>query len=105
MYIRYVNKLCELHLECENWTEAGLTLMLHAKLLQWSNIPLNTLLKSHRHPNCQTHRDLKEALYYDIVQYLDKGKVGVPIFMTIIFSCSQIKQYVVLDVGNSSRRV
>ncbi|XP_077292342.1 dedicator of cytokinesis protein myoblast city [Arctopsyche grandis] len=75
MYIRYVNKLCELHLQCENWTEAGLTLMLHAKLLHWSNIPLNTLLKSHRHPGCQTHRDLKEALYYEIIQFLDKGKM------------------------------
>lgn len=33
MYIRYLHKLCDLHLECDNYTEAAYTLMLYAKLL------------------------------------------------------------------------
>uniref|UniRef100_A0A671LA44 Dedicator of cytokinesis protein 1-like n=1 Tax=Sinocyclocheilus anshuiensis TaxID=1608454 RepID=A0A671LA44_9TELE len=34
MYIRYLYKLCDLHKECDNYTEAGYTLLLHAKLLR-----------------------------------------------------------------------
>ncbi|XP_046384567.1 dedicator of cytokinesis protein 1 isoform X4 [Ischnura elegans] len=75
MYIRYVNKLCDLHLECDNYTEAAFTLRLHSKLLNWSDNPLPTLLKSNRYPHCQTHRELKENLYDDIIEYFDKGKM------------------------------
>ncbi|XP_012257396.2 dedicator of cytokinesis protein 1 isoform X1 [Athalia rosae] len=75
MYIRYVNKLCELHLECDNYTEAAYSLKLHSQLLAWSDQPLPPLLRSHRYPSCQTHRELKEALYSDIVDYFDKGKM------------------------------
>ncbi|XP_014608633.1 PREDICTED: dedicator of cytokinesis protein 1 isoform X1 [Polistes canadensis] len=75
MYIRYVNKLCELHLECDNYTEAAYTLKLHSLLLDWSDQPLPPLLISHRYPSCQTHRELKEALYNDMIEYFDKGKM------------------------------
>ncbi|KAK2584698.1 hypothetical protein KPH14_007033 [Odynerus spinipes] len=75
MYIRYVNKLCELHLECDNYTEAAYTLKLHSQLLAWSDQPLSPLLISHRYPLCQTHRELKEALYNDMIEYFDKGKM------------------------------
>uniref|UniRef100_A0A8C7Z7G6 Dedicator of cytokinesis 1 n=1 Tax=Oryzias sinensis TaxID=183150 RepID=A0A8C7Z7G6_9TELE len=34
MYIRYLYKLCDLHRECDNYTEAAYTLLLHAKLLK-----------------------------------------------------------------------
>ncbi|KAM6415466.1 dedicator of cytokinesis protein 1 isoform 7-T7 [Rhynochetos jubatus] len=34
MYIRYLYKLCDLHKECDNYTEAAYTLLLHAKLLK-----------------------------------------------------------------------
>ena len=34
MYIRYLHKLCDLHLECDNFTEAAHTLMLYSRLLQ-----------------------------------------------------------------------
>lgn len=76
MYIRYVNKLCDLHLECDNFTEAAHTLRLHSQLLQWSDASLPPLLRSPRHITCHTHRQLKEALYYDIINYFDKGKVS-----------------------------
>ncbi|XP_024936302.1 dedicator of cytokinesis protein 1 isoform X7 [Cephus cinctus] len=75
MYIRYVNKLCELHLECDNYTEAAYSLKLHSQLLAWSDQPLPPLLRSHRYPHCQTHRELKEALYNDMIEYFDKGKM------------------------------
>lgn len=77
MYIRYVNKLCQLHVECDNYTEAGYALQLHSKLLSWTDDPLPPHLKSQRHPDRQTHLDLKEALYRDSIQYFAKGKVGV----------------------------
>ncbi|XP_031352316.1 dedicator of cytokinesis protein 1-like isoform X2 [Photinus pyralis] len=75
MYIRYVNKLCDLHLECDNHTEAAYTLQLHSNLLNWSDEMLPPLLKSNRYSDCHTHRQLKEALFYNIIDYFDKGKM------------------------------
>ncbi|KAL1137917.1 hypothetical protein AAG570_009612 [Ranatra chinensis] len=75
MYIRYVNKLCDLHLECDNFTEAAYTLKLHAKLLSWMDTPLQGMLRNSKYPHCHTHRQLKEALYFDILQYFDLGKM------------------------------
>lgn len=75
MYIRYVNKLCDLHLECDNFTEAAYTLQLHSNLLNWSDEMLPPLLKSNRYTVSHTHRQLKESLYYNIIDYFDKGKV------------------------------
>ncbi|XP_067134875.1 dedicator of cytokinesis protein 1-like [Centruroides vittatus] len=75
MYIRYLYKLCDLHLECDNYVEAAFTLKLHAKLLRWSDEILPQILKNDKYPNCETHRELKEKLYYDIINYFDKGKL------------------------------
>jgi dedicator of cytokinesis protein 1 len=85
MYIRYVNKLCELHLECDNFTEAAYTLRLHSKLLMWSNSEISFMLKSSRYPNYLTHRELKEKIYYEMIDYFDKGKVIV--FFTCTLVC------------------
>ena len=41
MYIRYVHKLKDLHLESDNYTEAAYTVMLYAKLLHVSHTPLS----------------------------------------------------------------
>lgn len=38
---RYLYKLRDLHLDCENYTEAAYTLLLHAELLEVSNSELN----------------------------------------------------------------
>ncbi|XP_065350993.1 dedicator of cytokinesis protein 1 isoform X4 [Cloeon dipterum] len=75
MYIRYVNKLFDLHLECDNFTEAAYTLKLHSKLLMWSNNKISFLLRSSRYPEHSTHRELKERIYYDIIDNFDKGKM------------------------------
>ncbi|XP_056150508.1 dedicator of cytokinesis protein 2-like [Lampris incognitus] len=37
MYIRYLYKLRDLHLDVENYTEAAYTLLLHSRLLKWSD--------------------------------------------------------------------
>ena len=75
MYIRYLNKLCDLHLECDNFTEAAYTLQLHSELLQWTDDPLPALLLTSRHPQAVTQRQLKEALYLDSIDYFDRGKM------------------------------
>lgn len=75
MYIRYLNKLCDLHLECDNFTEAAYTLELHTKLLNWTDDPLLPILKSSRYSDAKTHRQLKAALYYTIIENYSKGKV------------------------------
>ncbi|KRG01267.1 dedicator of cytokinesis protein 1 isoform X1 [Drosophila mojavensis] len=74
MYIRYVYKLCALHMEFDNYTEAAFTLKLHMDLLHWTDAELSPQLRSYRHISCRTHRELKEALYFEIMEYFDRGK-------------------------------
>lgn len=76
MYIRYLNKLSDLHIDCGNYTEAAFTLELHTKLLNWSDELLSSLLKDDKYPYAKTHRELKEALYYTIIDNYGRGKVG-----------------------------
>lgn len=75
MYIRYLYKLCDLHMKCDNYTEAANTLKLHVGLLKWTDDRLDPMLQSGWYPAARTHRELKEYLYYDIISYFDKGKV------------------------------
>ncbi|XP_050707802.1 dedicator of cytokinesis protein 1-like isoform X3 [Eriocheir sinensis] len=75
LYLRYVYKLCKLHLDCDNYTEASYSLMLHSNLLSWTPAPLGPSLKSPLHDTVMTHNELKERLYEDIIVYFDKGKM------------------------------
>lgn len=75
MYIRYLNKLYELHLDCDNYTEAAYTLELYTSLLKWSDDSLSQLLRSDKYPLSKTHRQLKEQLYYTIIENYSKGKM------------------------------
>ncbi|XP_076362645.1 dedicator of cytokinesis protein 3-like isoform X4 [Tachypleus tridentatus] len=70
MYVRYIYKLCDLHLPAENYTEAAFTLKLHADLLSWSNCSLPGDQRYREQPEWQR----KEALYLKIIEYFDKGK-------------------------------
>ncbi|XP_030761843.1 dedicator of cytokinesis protein 1 isoform X2 [Sitophilus oryzae] len=74
MYIRYMNKLVDLHIECENYTEAAFALELHTKLLRWSDESL-PLLFSKFAVNAKTHRQLKTALYNQIIGNFNNGKM------------------------------
>ncbi|KAM4826766.1 LOW QUALITY PROTEIN: dedicator of cytokinesis protein 2 [Thomomys bottae] len=75
MYIRYLYKLRDLHLDCDNYTEAAYTLLLHTWLLKWSDEPCTSLVVQTGRQPPQTHRQLKEALYETIIGYFDKGKM------------------------------
>uniref|UniRef100_A0A3Q3M374 Dedicator of cytokinesis 2 n=1 Tax=Labrus bergylta TaxID=56723 RepID=A0A3Q3M374_9LABR len=72
MYIRYLYKLRDLHLEGENYTEAAYTLLLHSRLLKWLDETCSPQFESHGY---QTQRQLKETLYDTIIDYFDKGKM------------------------------
>uniref|UniRef100_A0A8D0BC85 Dedicator of cytokinesis 2 n=1 Tax=Salvator merianae TaxID=96440 RepID=A0A8D0BC85_SALMN len=75
MYIRYLYKLRDLHLDCENYTEAAYTLVLHASLLKWSDEQCTPQVMQTEFQSSQTHRHLKEHLYEMIIEYFDKGKM------------------------------
>ncbi|XP_043912113.1 dedicator of cytokinesis protein 1 [Protopterus annectens] len=75
MYIRYLYKLCELHKECDNYTEAAYTLLLHAKLLKWSEEPCAAHLTQRDGYQATTQGQLKEQLCHEIINYFDKGKM------------------------------
>uniref|UniRef100_A0A674MMB8 Dedicator of cytokinesis 1 n=1 Tax=Takifugu rubripes TaxID=31033 RepID=A0A674MMB8_TAKRU len=75
MYIRYLYKLCDLHKECDNYTEAAYTLLLHARLLKWSDDPCAAHLTQRDDYHAATQRQLKDQLYQQIINYFDKGKM------------------------------
>uniref|UniRef100_A0A673ZHR1 Dedicator of cytokinesis 5 n=1 Tax=Salmo trutta TaxID=8032 RepID=A0A673ZHR1_SALTR len=75
IYIRYLYKLRDLHLVCENYTEAAYTLLLHAELLEWSDKPCAPHLIPGDGQHVWTQQELKERLFQEIICYLDKGKM------------------------------
>ncbi|XP_030629626.1 dedicator of cytokinesis protein 1 [Chanos chanos] len=75
MYIRYLYKLCDLHKECDNYTEAAYTLLLHAKLLKWSDEACAAHLTQRDGYQATTQGQLKDQLYQEIINYFDKGKM------------------------------
>lgn len=71
-----MNQLYPLHLECNRFTEAAYTLKVHSELLLWSNDVLPFILRSpFRYPSSETHSQLKESLYIDIIDYFNRGEV------------------------------
>lgn len=91
MYLRYIHKLCDLHIPSGNFTEAAFTLKLHADILKWSwNLIANPTLHSFNVLPAQDRIQfrewpewqVKEKLYLDIIEYFDKGKCweeGLPL--------------------------
>uniref|UniRef100_A0A8C4X026 Dedicator of cytokinesis 1 n=1 Tax=Eptatretus burgeri TaxID=7764 RepID=A0A8C4X026_EPTBU len=75
IYIRYLYKLHDLHLQCKNYTEAGFTLQLYANLLYWSDDQCAPHLNFRGTHHGSTQRELKENLYNQIIDYFDKGKM------------------------------
>ncbi|NXK42830.1 DOCK2 protein, partial [Piprites chloris] len=75
MYIRYLYKLKDLHISYENYTEGAYTLLLHARLLTWSEEPNTAPVPGLRSHHLHTQRQLKEALYNQIIEYFDQGKM------------------------------
>lgn len=82
VYIRYAHKLAALHAQRRHWAEAGLALRLHARLLEWSERPLDRALRPPGETGsgsaASSHRRLKEALCLDAVEYLHRGNMWEP---------------------------
>ncbi|XP_068171002.1 dedicator of cytokinesis protein 3 isoform X4 [Antennarius striatus] len=84
MYIRYIHKLCDMHLQADNYTEAAFTLLLYWELLAWEQRPLKDLL--HYPAQSEWHR--KEGLSRKVIHYFNKGKcweLGVPLCRDLAF--------------------
>ncbi|XP_058855498.1 dedicator of cytokinesis protein 3-like isoform X10 [Acipenser ruthenus] len=78
MYIRYIHKLCDMHLQAENYTEAAFTLLLYWELLHWEDRPLREFL----HYPTQSEWQRKEGLCRKVIHYFNKGKCweyGIPL--------------------------
>ncbi|KAM7361574.1 dedicator of cytokinesis spg isoform 2-T2 [Cochliomyia hominivorax] len=78
MYLRYIYKLHDLHLQAENYTEAGFTLKLYANMLAWDSESIVHSNDGIGEPEWQR----KEKLYHQILKYFDKGKCwekGIPL--------------------------
>ncbi|CAF3676261.1 unnamed protein product [Rotaria socialis] len=76
MYIKYIYQLYEMNRRLQNKIEAGHTLMLHAKLLDWNpdKVLEEVHMKyTHIHQSVKTHDQLKKKLYRDIIQLFDDG--------------------------------
>ncbi|XP_011184777.2 dedicator of cytokinesis protein 3 isoform X2 [Zeugodacus cucurbitae] len=79
MYLRYIYKLHDLHLQAENYTEAGYTLKLYANMLSWDR---ESLCFAPCDNTGQPEWQRKERLYHEILKYFDKGKCwekGIPL--------------------------
>ncbi|NXT68228.1 DOCK5 protein, partial [Chaetops frenatus] len=73
--LRYLYKLRDLHTDCENFTEAAYTLLLHAELLQWSEKPCVPHLLQRDTYYVYSQQELKEKLYQEIISFFDRGKM------------------------------
>ena len=71
MFIRYIYKLHDLHVQVNNNVEAAFTLQLHANQLTWSTRMLHADLQFPTQQEWQR----KEQLYEQIVNLLDKSKL------------------------------
>ncbi|KAA0712423.1 Dedicator of cytokinesis protein 3 [Triplophysa tibetana] len=92
MYIRYIHKLCDMHLQAENYTEAAFTLLLYWELLHWEERPLREFL--HYPAQSEWHR--KEGLCRKVIHYFNKGKCweyGIPLCRELAFQYESLYDY------------
>ncbi|KAG5279466.1 hypothetical protein AALO_G00078090 [Alosa alosa] len=92
MYIRYIHKLYELHLQAENYTEAAFTLLLYWELLQWEERPLREFL----HYPAQSEWQRKESLSRKVLHYFNKGKCweyGISLCRELAFQYETLYDY------------
>jgi len=72
-YIKYVHLLVQQHLLAKNHTEAAITILLHADLLDWSATPLASRGPPSPFPSQQS-KERKEMLFRVAIDYFDKGR-------------------------------
>lgn len=73
LFIRYVHRLCEFHIASNQFTEAGLTLKLHADLYRFDTSCILPAMPELELPQ-QSEFGRKELLYLRILELLSKGK-------------------------------
>jgi hypothetical protein len=81
LYVRYIYKLAELNEHDANFTEAGLTLLLHAKTLNWALEYVPAVHGLEKYP-VESAAKRKEKLYKESIRLLNEGKsweCGIPI--------------------------
>lgn len=71
LHVRYLFKLCDMHLELSNHVEAAFTLKLYSDEMKWRDQNLSQL-EGYRPEEQEWKR--KEALYQRIIDYFDEGK-------------------------------
>ena len=74
LYAKYLRELADLHQKCQNFTEAGFSLLRYAEGLEWSHKPLINSW-GEKYQDCQSEQELKEKLYKEIIDLFDKGKM------------------------------
>ena len=84
MYVRYLYKLHQLHLQAGNLTEAAFTLLLHGELLSWSE----QLLPEENGLPMEHAWNRKERLYNQVIDLFDKGKVCLANSITSVIKCT-----------------
>ncbi|XP_075430307.1 dedicator of cytokinesis protein 3 isoform X1 [Ascaphus truei] len=92
MYIRYIHKLCDMHLQAESYTEAAFTLLLYWEVLQWEERPLQEFL----HYPVQSEWQRKEGLSRKVIHYFNKGKCwefGIPLCRELAAQYEKIYDY------------
>jgi len=72
-YIRYVHQLATVQAAAGNHTEAGLALHMHAERLEWDPTARLEEVTEPKLP-AQTAFERKEALYFEMCEYFEKGK-------------------------------
>lgn len=97
MYLRYIYKLHDLHLQADNYTEAGFTMKLYADQLSWTS----SVIVTDPHFAGQPEFRVKEKVYLKIIEYFDKGKCwekGIPLIKELaVFYESQLFDYSALS--------
>ncbi|XP_019851718.1 PREDICTED: dedicator of cytokinesis protein 2-like isoform X2 [Amphimedon queenslandica] len=93
IYVRYIYKLAGLHESDGNFAEAGLTLLLHAKTLEWS-LEFEPAVEG-KYP-VHTARERKEILFSESIRLLDQGKAweyGIPLCkeLATVYETQQFK--------------
>lgn len=74
LYIKYLKKLSFLHESCQNWAEAGCTLLQLANLLEWSDRPLSREWQDSNR-SALTQREQKELHYKEVSRFWEKGQL------------------------------
>uniref|UniRef100_A0A7N6FIL4 Dedicator of cytokinesis 5 n=1 Tax=Anabas testudineus TaxID=64144 RepID=A0A7N6FIL4_ANATE len=90
IYIRYLYKLRDLHLDCENYTEAAYTLLLHAELLEVSDTSVSIFLFSlHKLKIRQTKKDTENNMWEKAIEM---GKQLAKMHESYMFDFMELSQ-------------